>query len=99
IRDVKQKKIAKAKTSTKEFKKVYRPLLNVTRRIVDKLEADFIAMCQSSIRHRAWSPDLTFYEFPVKGSGDDKAERWAHGLFISGIEEAREYGEETTMIY
>jgi hypothetical protein len=33
------------------------------------------------------------------GSGDDKAERWAHGLFISGIEEARDYGEETTMDY
>ena len=98
-RALRQQKRAAAETAAREFEEAYRPFLNVTRRIVDKLEADFIAMCQSSIRHRAWSPDLTFYEFPVKGSGDDKAERWAQGLFISGIEEAREYGEDTTMEY
>src|SRR6516165_6199983 len=94
-----QQKRAAAEAAEREFEEAYRPFLNVTRRIVDKREADFIAMCQSSIQHRAWSPDLTFYEFPVMGSGDDKAERWAHGLFISGIEEARENGEETTMDY
>jgi hypothetical protein len=98
-RVLRQQKRAASETAAREFEEAYGPFLNVTRRIVDKLEADFIAMCQSNIRHRAWSPDLTFYEFPVKGSGDDKAERWAHGLFISGIEEAREYGEETTMDY
>jgi len=98
-RALRQQKRAAAEAAAKEFEEAYRPFLNVTRRLVDKLEADFIAMCQSSIRHRAWSPDLTFYEFPVKGSGDDKAERWAQGLFISGIEEAREYGEDTTMEY
>jgi hypothetical protein len=98
-RAMRQQKRAAAEAAEREFEETYRPFLNVTRRIVDKREADFIAMCQSSIQHRAWSPDLTFYEFPVMGSGDDKAERWAHGLFISGIEEARENGEETTMDY
>ena len=41
--------------------------------------------------------DLKFYEFPVKGSADEDAERRAHDLFISGIAEARECDEETTM--
>lgn len=94
---MRQQKRAAAEGAAREFEGAYRPFLNLTRRIVDKLEADFIAMCQSSIQHRAWSPDLTFYEFPVKGSREERAERWAHGLFITGIEEVREYGEETTM--
>ena len=98
-RALRQQKRAATEAAAREFEEAYRPFLNVTSRIVDKLEADFIAMCQSSIQHGAWSPDLTFYEFPMKGCGDDKAERWAHGLFISGIEEARDYGEETTMDY
>ena len=94
-RAVWQQKRAAAEATAREFEEIYRPFLNVTRRIVDKLEADFIAMCQSSIQHRAWSPDLTFYEFPVKGSADEDAERWAHDLFISGVEGAREQGEDT----
>jgi hypothetical protein len=94
-RAMQQQKTAAAEAAAREFEEIYRPFLNVTRRIVDKLEADFIAMCQSSIQHRAWSPDLTFYEFPVKGSADEDAERWAHDLFLSGVEGAREQGEDT----
>jgi hypothetical protein len=52
-------------------------------------------MCQSSIQHRAWSPDLTLYAFPEKGSADEDAERWAHDLFLSGLEGAREQGDDT----
>ena len=94
-RAVQQQKRAAAVAAAREFEEIYRPFLNVTRRIVDKLEAGFIAMCQSSIQHRAWSPDLTFYEFPVKGSADEDAERWAHDLFLSGVEGAREQGDDT----
>lgn len=94
-RAVRQQKTAAAEAAAREFEEIYRPFLSVTRRIVDKLEADFIAMCQSSIQHRAWSPDLTFYEFPVKGSADEDAERWAHDVFVSGVEGAREEGEDT----
>lgn len=94
-RAVQQQKRAAAEVAAREFEEIYRRFLNVTRRIVDKLEADFIAMCWSGIQHRAWSPDLTFYEFPVKGSADEDAERWAHDLFISGVEGAREQGEDT----
>jgi len=94
-RAVRQQKTAAAEAAAREFEEIYRPFLNVTRRIVDKLEVEFIAMCQSGIQHRAWSPDLTFYEFPVKGSADEDAERWAHDLFISGVEGAREEGEDT----
>ena len=94
-RAVWQQKRAAAEATAREFEEIYRPFLNVTRRIVDKLEADFIAMCQSNIQHRAWSPDLRFYEFPVKGSADEDAERWAHDLFLSGIEGAREQDEDT----
>jgi hypothetical protein len=96
-RAMRQQKKAAAEGAAREFEEAYRPFLNVTRGIVDRLEADFIAMCQSNIQHRAWSPDLTLYEFPVKGSRDERAERLAHGLFISGIEEFREFGEEATM--
>src|SRR5215472_6787061 len=94
-RAVRQQKTAAAEAAAREFEEIYRPFLNVSRRIVDKLEVDFIAMCRSGIQHRAWSPDLTFYEFPVKGSADEDAERWAHDLFISGVEGAREEGEDT----
>ena len=94
-RAVREQKTAAAEAAAREFEEIYRPFLNVTRRIVDKLEVDFIAMCQSSIQHRAWSPDLTFYAFPEKGSADEDAERWAHDLFISGLEGAREQGDDT----
>jgi len=94
-RALRQQRTAAAEAAARDFEEIYRPFLDVIRRIVDKLEADFIAMCQSSIQHRAWSPDLTFYEFPVKGSADEDAERWAHDVFLSGVEGAREQGEDT----
>ena len=94
-RAVREQKTAAAEAAAREFEEIYRPFLNVTRRIVDKLEVDFIAMCQSSIQHRAWSPDLTFYAFPEKGSADEDAERWAHDLFLSGLEGARVQGDDT----
>ena len=94
-RALRQQRTVAAEAAARDFEEIYRPFLDVIRRIVDKLEADFIAMCQSSIQHRAWSPDLTFYEFPVKGSADEDAERWAHDVFLSGVEGAREQGEDT----
>jgi len=90
-----RQKRAAAEAAAREFEEAYRPFLNVIRRIVDKLEARFIAMCQSCIRHRAWSPDLTFYEFPVKGSAEEEAERWSHELLTGGEEGAQELGVET----